>query len=293
MFRDGAELSATPQAFQQKVAELKFVICVETTIEAKHARVTKEIAMKASGPVRVSLSNRLPLLERHLVRGHADLVDIVKCFDASRTLRSSVIALSFDQHPSLLAAHLRGRGATPYLHPVLVSVLYNVNLISMYGSKTREAALNRKRKEKEARRDKTLANATRGNRKKESAFDLVEEEAMRQHLVQVLDIKTTYSCRANLLRLESLASILSTPATRRLRPMPNTDGELDLRAQESDDEERTKVYMFSSLEFPTLGKRKPFAHHWALVAGSNLEAFSSRYTGVSGLQRQGNPRSLL
>jgi hypothetical protein len=47
----------------KNVARLRFVMVVETTVEAKHARVTAARRSHVIGPVRVSLSNRLVMLE--------------------------------------------------------------------------------------------------------------------------------------------------------------------------------------------------------------------------------------
>jgi hypothetical protein len=49
--------------FARQVARLRFVIVVETTIEAKHARVSLARRAHYIGPVAVSLSNRLGMLE--------------------------------------------------------------------------------------------------------------------------------------------------------------------------------------------------------------------------------------
>jgi hypothetical protein len=60
----GAPLGECNSEFREAVAGLRMTIVVETTIEAKHARVSLARRTHYVGPVRVSLSNRLPLLER-------------------------------------------------------------------------------------------------------------------------------------------------------------------------------------------------------------------------------------
>lgn len=49
--------------FVSEVAKLRFVIVVETTIENKHARVTLARRTHAIGPVIVSLTNRILMLD--------------------------------------------------------------------------------------------------------------------------------------------------------------------------------------------------------------------------------------
>lgn len=68
-FLQGAALRDLPLDFQLRVGTFRFVPVVETTIEEKHARVSLAKRRHHIGPVRVSLSNRLPLLERWILRG--------------------------------------------------------------------------------------------------------------------------------------------------------------------------------------------------------------------------------
>ena len=56
-------------AFAKDVARLRFIIVVETSIESKHARVSLARRTHTIGPVKVSLSNRLPLLDTILFLG--------------------------------------------------------------------------------------------------------------------------------------------------------------------------------------------------------------------------------
>eukprot|EP00972_Heterocapsa_arctica_P037835 5569566-Heterocapsa_arctica.AAC.1 len=75
-FREGLELFIAgtlrrdlPQPFLQQVASFRFPAAVETTIEEKHARVSMAKRCHHVGPVRISLANRLPMLERALRSG--------------------------------------------------------------------------------------------------------------------------------------------------------------------------------------------------------------------------------
>ncbi len=55
-----------PAHVVKSIARLRFVVVVETTIENKHARVTMARRKHTIGPVRVSLSNRLLMLDSRM-----------------------------------------------------------------------------------------------------------------------------------------------------------------------------------------------------------------------------------
>ena len=68
-FVDGRARNACGTVFLEQIAVFMFLPTVETTIEEKHARVSLSRRRHYIGPVRVSLSNRFPLFERHLNQG--------------------------------------------------------------------------------------------------------------------------------------------------------------------------------------------------------------------------------
>ena len=108
---DGASFSSLPLTFQEKVAELRFIPIVETTIEEKHARVSLAKSRHHIGPVRVSLANRLPLLERWLKRGQVSAAKLLECFNQARSLKAVPALLNIDDHPSLGATAVSKRPA--------------------------------------------------------------------------------------------------------------------------------------------------------------------------------------
>eukprot|EP00974_Lingulodinium_polyedra_P091242 8847906-Lingulodinium_polyedra.AAC.1 len=75
-FLGGSPLNACHRLFQEQVAAFRFVVVVETTAESKHARATAVRRAHAVGPLKVSLANRMPLLERWLKRGHVQVTDV-------------------------------------------------------------------------------------------------------------------------------------------------------------------------------------------------------------------------
>ena len=102
-FADGAAFNALPQAFLKQVAVYRFVPVVETTIEEKHARVALSKKRHHIGPVRISLSNRLPLLERWLLRRHVSGEKLLEKFAISRSLKQVPHLLGVEDHPALEA----------------------------------------------------------------------------------------------------------------------------------------------------------------------------------------------
>jgi hypothetical protein len=82
----GMTFAAMPVAFQIQVAEFRFVPIVETSIEAKHAKTS--LAKKAHhiGPVRLSLANRLPFLDRSMRAGHIDPRQLLEMFHKARSI---------------------------------------------------------------------------------------------------------------------------------------------------------------------------------------------------------------
>ena len=117
-----------PMWFQRAMARFRYMFAAETIIEAKHVRGS--LARKAHylGPVRVSLANRLPLLEKWLLKGQARIADIVDCFGQSRDMQHAAARLGLRRHPSLLDS------GEKEFRTKLAMVLYNCSLSSMYRS---------------------------------------------------------------------------------------------------------------------------------------------------------------
>jgi hypothetical protein len=85
-FIDGAALADLSEAFQSRVAGWRFVPVVETSIEGKHAKTSLAKKSHHIGPVRLSLANRLPFLDRSLRAGHIDPHQLLAKFHEARTI---------------------------------------------------------------------------------------------------------------------------------------------------------------------------------------------------------------
>lgn len=67
-------------AFREQVAVFRFIPTVETTVEEKHARVAQARKRHYISPVRVSMMNRMPLLERLILKQALDIPRFLQLF---------------------------------------------------------------------------------------------------------------------------------------------------------------------------------------------------------------------
>ena len=85
--------------FHIEVAKRRFASAVETTIEAKHAAVSKAAKGRCVGSVRMSLANRLPMFEIWLVQGVVNMQDAVEQFSLARSLKKVPALLDIEKPP--------------------------------------------------------------------------------------------------------------------------------------------------------------------------------------------------
>ena len=193
LFVRGMSRSQLKQPVLMQLAIWRFMPCVETTIEEKHARVT--IAKKAHniGATRVSNSNRLPLLQRLLLRGHVAAKDLLECFSVARSLPRAVKALGLSEHPEL-----QEKMKPAKLQPVLRSVLYRTDLVSMYHDTTAAGKTHMKRKRAAQTRRDALANKKRGPRVGD--MEELERNLMMQHFRSISSPTVVYTMPSGLLQ---------------------------------------------------------------------------------------------
>ena len=91
-----------PANFRNFVYSFAFVPIVETTIEEKHSRLSL-LKSGPSGPCFASLCNRMPLLERVLLRQPDLLADLLEAFSKSRVISHIPYMLGLDGHPMVQA----------------------------------------------------------------------------------------------------------------------------------------------------------------------------------------------
>lgn len=139
-FSTGREFANMSEEFQTAVAILRFIPVTETTIEAKHATVTKT-AKRAphSGPVLVSLSNRMPLISRRLARACSSSTpherdvwfseSFLDCFGIAKHLAAVPGHLGIHRHPLIASILSRPSSAmiSSCMPKPLAQVLYRLD----------------------------------------------------------------------------------------------------------------------------------------------------------------------
>ena len=216
-FLGGSPLHGCNRLFQEQVATFRFMIIVETTVESKHARVSAVRRAHAVGPVKVSLANRMPLLERWLKRKHVQVIDVVQSLSGTRTLPRAASLLNLDNHPAMRDVSGLRRGGPAAMHPVLASVLYNCDMDSMFKPQKEAAATDRTAKRKRAATELRLTGAR--THRHLPKFHEVEKAAMIEHLITVLSMQAVYKCPRTLLDMQPLSTRLDEPNTKRQRTL--------------------------------------------------------------------------
>ena len=101
MFIAGRPRRELPVECLLRIASFRFVPAVETTIEVKHQRVSLARRAHHIGGVRISLSNRLGMLQRWLAQEYITAQELSRAFNQTRSLKSVPYSLGFDEHPLL------------------------------------------------------------------------------------------------------------------------------------------------------------------------------------------------
>ena len=215
-FADGASRWSLNTEFQEQVAAFMFVPVVETTIEEKHARVSHQAKRHAIGPTRVSLSNRLPLFERLVLRDPNFITQFLDQFEAARSMRAIPHLLNFDTHPLLLSREMEGGGQTTDLVPLISSIFYHRDLENSYRSlkafRRKDDASRGKRAREEANMSSTFTHAGQ---------DTIIRLAIADHFRQIYEPNTFYgipaAAEASSQSIEEYFESTGTAAAKRAR----------------------------------------------------------------------------
>eukprot|EP00971_Amphidinium_carterae_P349218 6490905-Amphidinium_carterae.1 len=142
--------------FVEQVAAWRFVPITETTIEAKHSKVSLASRTHAIQPARVSLSNRMFWLERELKREPTIYEKLLRAFQDTRALRAIPSLFQIDAHPSITAAIEHDGMPTATCMPVLVPLIYRCDLDSTFYSWGAELKAHEKEHNKQHRAEVKL-----------------------------------------------------------------------------------------------------------------------------------------
>ena len=183
------------------LASWRFISVAESTIESKHAKVSLAERSHPIGPTRVSLANRLPLLERWLLRGHVDVQTIIHHFARARKLSGIAALLGFERHPAL-----RGVTKASALRPVLTKIIYGSGLEDAYRSVASIALQHEKAQQQEAIREVKLAKGLR-KLKRGCCFSDVLLRSMHDHFAKICEFQCYYSVPKHAACFENLAQV--------------------------------------------------------------------------------------
>ena len=132
-FVAGSPRHALQPQVLQSIAVWRFVPVAESTIEGRHARTSLAWRRHWISPVRVSLSNRLGMLEQSLRSEHISVKDLLESFDIARDLKAAPHILGVEEHPSLRRVALGEIKETSWtLRKLLAAILYQCDLSMVF-----------------------------------------------------------------------------------------------------------------------------------------------------------------
>lgn len=263
-FANGKAFCDTTPAFQQAVMPLRFIPVVETIIESKHAVSTRLHKRDThAGPVMVSLSNRMVVIERRLATP-SFFEALSEELQVSRYLGVAPARFGFQKHPVLLELeNARGkRDVRAYLQKPLTAVIYRTDIEGQYNP------MNDARKDHEQfmrRQQKTVASALQNRGAQEQqlvCLDTVKKNLILDHFRfvatcgeggrrQIFSLPTTSSAQ-----IVDLLSFLDGADSRQKHRVDA--GALD---GDGDDAANIDQHMFF-----TVTKAKPSANHFLRIA---------------------------
>lgn len=266
-FCDGCPRGQLDADVLRTIAVWRFVPIVETTIEEKHSRLALQLKRHGVGPVRVSLTNREPLLERVFSASPIALEDLVREFGRARCIKDIPQLLNFENHPELE----RIPKTQSKLVPALGKILYRSDLTSLFFSQrevVREAGAKRRLEERQE--------AQHMPKRRPVTVDSVIKEAIREHFRETAALDCVFSVpAAGGMEVETLGNFLDSSESleaKRRRILSEVDYReiisADVEVQPSESEGRTAGIMFFKPVMMTPSMKKFL--HVAPEAGRRL-----------------------
>ena len=196
-----------------EMAKFRFCYSAESTIEGKHAQVSLASSTTTIGPVRVSLANRIHMVQHWLQCGQCTVEQLIHNFDKVRHLSSIAALLGIEQHPTIvnhLQAKKSGSLSQSAWRVMLPHIIYNVDFQSSFRDLSAAERVHM-RHLRQRKGDGDL-------KKKGITFFDVEMSAMRQHMSTHMALGDYYACPHSLLSLASMESGRVCPPTPPLDP---------------------------------------------------------------------------
>ena len=209
---------------QETIASLRFIPVVETTIEEKHARLTRAKRMHDIKATRTSLSNRLPWLERSCLKEHVSMPQLLHHFHQARHIQRLPALLGVEMHPDLLDAD----GVTPLkmssgeLARRISRITYHCDISSLFVSQAVAGREHVKSKNTLDRIAAKLVAKVRGCSQVKSLEDVMNN-IMSAHFLATHQPYSLYSAPRSCMELESLDVVLEEPLVKKARQRLNND----------------------------------------------------------------------
>jgi hypothetical protein len=251
----------------EEIAVFRLAMMLETIMEQRHAIASCALKKHFIGPVPLSLSNRLPMLERMVRLGHVTGTEVLEAFAHCLQLLRQGNDFGVGLHQTLNTAH------TPASMRVsLAKVIYRCNLDDMYISqacqkkhheseKTKAVSANARLLAKDAAADAEHKDKPPGDLN----YMLVLRESMNDHLRHAFDKRgagddvdngQVFSASRGILEVASLSQRLDEPRTKRSRlETASEKAENELHAVEESTAVDTQNIYFESV-WQNIGKKR-------------------------------------
>lgn len=252
-----------PSEFLFEVAVFALGMAPETLIEQRHAIATLALKKHFLGPVRLSLSNRLPMVERWIRLGFFDGLDLLNAFSKTRELMKAPDVFGVGLHPRISSV----------THPAemrvgLTKVIYRCEIMDMFRSQSAAKEHHDRRKRKSTYQDAKLIEEKTS--KEDLTFQIVKRTAMDDHVRAQMQGGggNIFSCPARYLQMVSLEALLDTPRTKQPRiSEPQAEAFCDIEAEGDHIDDAGTIY-FEPV-WRNIGKKRTM--RVAVGAGQHLK----------------------
>ena len=192
------------------ICSWRLISVVGTSIEEKHSRTALENKKHPVGSVRISLANRLPMLERQLSAEPLRLNDLLFAFDKCRTLSTMVPSFGLEEHPRIV--ELGDRESSSWKRRnALKEILYHHDTHTAHRSLLIEKKFHEHMSDKQIRAEAKFHHVE----VKPLGFRDVLHTAMREHFKQTCSgqfFSISYDAKPQLIRPDEFYGSLATKA---------------------------------------------------------------------------------
>ena len=199
-------------AFTAQIGMFRLFPIAETTVESRHARVSLDEKKHPIGPVRVSLSNRMSMMEKKITHDPSYVQRLVEQFVTTRSMVNIAPALGLQRHPQLDGAPRHHSS----LRVLLGKVVYNCDLEFRFLSMKAEMKIQEQYKRKLGEADKRFC-----DEKVAVTEQSILRDVMLAHLRERLDLSgpsLVFSVpRGSFSSMQALQDVLDKPRAKARR----------------------------------------------------------------------------